>query len=420
MKRALVLFDFYLRLKDNPAWTNAVKKYEVLPVYILDPELEEWLIPGASSRYFFEESIASLNDSLNGNLIVIKGDWDKNIEYISQKYNIDILVHNKSPIKLFDNRYFNFEYKNNHINIEKYSIVDGYTSDDNILNNTGGIYKVFTPFYNKLKTLTEDYQELSPCQVVRYVQLQNEDKFCLSGGKKGERIAEKRWNEFKSRFLSSYDKDRDYPIKQATSNLSTSLHFGEISVARMLHEARTLPNSEPFTRQLAWRSFAKNFYDNFPEADRLEWNPKYRNFSWGSNQAVLQSWKDGETGVPLIDAAMNELNQTGQMHNRLRMLCSSFLVKQLGQDWRYGLEYFYEKLEDADRPNNAFGWQWAAGCGADAAPYYRIFNPNTQAKKFDPDNEYINQWNRCTKLMGESQLKALSKKALERYKRYLV
>jgi deoxyribodipyrimidine photo-lyase len=196
--------------------------------------------------------------------------------------------------------------------------------------------------------------------------------------------------------------DRDRPFLEGTSRLSSHLHFGEISARQVWHETRKhagtarLPGSarasEAFLRQIIWREFAHYLLFHFPETADKPLRKEFLRLKWKKDAKLLRAWQKGKTGYPIVDAGMRELWSTGWMHNRVRMIVGSFLVKDLLQDWRDGASWFMETLADADLANNTFGWQWVAGCGADAAPYFRIFNPVLQGEKFDPEGAYVKQW----------------------------
>lgn len=207
-----------------------------------------------------------------------------------------------------------------------------------------------------------------------------------------------------ARFLQRVDRygaKRDYPSEAGTSRLSPHLHFGELSVRTVwsavrsgghLRDVRSPDESEPFLRQLGWREFAHHVLYNCPHTTTEPSDATMRSFPWASDEDLFQRWSRGMTGYPIVDAGMRELWQTGWMHNRARMVMASFLVKDLLCDWRRGAAWFWDTLVDADLANNTLGWQWAAGCGADAAPYFRIFNPVLQGQKFDPRGAYVRRW----------------------------
>ncbi|HEX8779290.1 MAG TPA: FAD-binding domain-containing protein, partial [Rhodanobacter sp.] len=201
---------------------------------------------------------------------------------------------------------------------------------------------------------------------------------------------------------AGYADGRDLPARHGTSRLSPHLHFGEITPRQILHtlqaraarlDARRRPDLEPYLRELGWREFAHHLLYHFPGTPTENFNPRFDAFRWADDdEDALRRWQRGRTGIPLVDAGMRELWHTGWMHNRVRMVAASFLTKNLRQHWHHGARWFWDTLVDADLANNTLGWQWVAGCGADAAPYFRVFNPYTQAAKFDPDAVYLKRW----------------------------
>ncbi len=189
--------------------------------------------------------------------------------------------------------------------------------------------------------------------------------------------------------VADYAQHRDYPALAATSGFSAALALGRLSVREVFYFYQKIPQSEPFLRQLFWREFAYHLLYHFPHTKALPLDARFQNFPWQNNPLFLEAWQKGQTGIPLVDAGMRQLWQEGRLHNRLRMVVGSFLVKNLLLPWQLGATWFAKTLLDFDLANNTLGWQWVAGCGADAAPYFRIFNPVLQAEKFDPDGEYI-------------------------------
>jgi deoxyribodipyrimidine photo-lyase len=202
-------------------------------------------------------------------------------------------------------------------------------------------------------------------------------------------------------FLADYADLRNRPDHEGTSRLSAHLHFGEVSPRQVWHAAVGFAQQAPaeretaadaFRRQLAWREFAYHLLYHYPDTTEMPLRPEFRRFPWRENETDLANWQRGATGYPIVDAGMRQLAQTGWLHNRVRLVVASFLVKHLLIDWRYGARHFWETLSDADLANNTLGWQWVAGSGADAAPYFRIFNPVRQGQRFDPDGNYVRTW----------------------------
>ncbi len=218
----------------------------------------------------------------------------------------------------------------------------------------------------------------------------------------GEAGAQELLEIFGDDAVGDYAHARDLPSRHGTSRLSPHLHFGEISPRQIHFELDRLgqrfaperrPDIEPYLRELGWREFAHHLLFHFPHTPTENFNPRFTNFQWAPrDETLLARWQQGRTGIPLVDAGMRELWHTGWMHNRVRMIVASFLTKNLRQHWHHGARWFWDTLVDADLASNTLGWQWVAGCGADAAPYFRVFNPVTQAKKFDPDGVYLRRW----------------------------
>ena len=203
----------------------------------------------------------------------------------------------------------------------------------------------------------------------------------------GQLFPEKKW---KTEIIKHYKEQRDYPAIEGTSRLSVHLRFGTISIRELAREAGTL--NETFLNELIWRDFYQMILWHFPQVIDKAFKPEYDRIKWRNNEKEFEAWCKGETGYPIVDAGMRELNGTGFMHNRVRMIVASFLTKHLLVDWRWGETYFAKKLLDFDLAANNGGWQWAAGSGCDAAPYFRIFNPYLQTKRFDPELKYVRKW----------------------------
>jgi deoxyribodipyrimidine photo-lyase len=286
-----------------------------------------------------------------------------------------------------------------------------------IQNRQGAPFKVFTPFYKtclkqgEIPTPLSSPQKisspslfpsslpLSELQLEPTIDWAQEIRESWKPGSEGAYLELERFLNYG---LEAYLEERDRPDFLGTSRLSPHLHFGEISprlvwymVQQYVSHAASpglLKQAEGYLRQLLWREFSYHLLYHFPQTPKQPLRPEFSKFPWQKDSPSLQAWQKGLTGYPIVDAGMRELWATGWMHNRVRMMVASFLVKDLLIPWQEGAEWFWDTLVDADLANNTFGWQWAAGCGADAAPYFRIFNPVTQAEKFDPKGEYIKRW----------------------------
>ncbi len=279
-----------------------------------------------------------------------------------------------------------------------------------IVKPDGTPYKKFTPYYKKWITLPKPiYQKINFSSYLKQL-IHNAQAFtkgenllidlvnnCQTDYSDlvGEDRANQRLNDFTIEQLEDYDKTRDFPNIDGTSRLSNYLSTGSISIRKVWHSCQTMPSSngkETYLKELAWRDFYHMIYHYNPNQYQEELMEKYKGMTWQTDDILFNQWKNGHTGYPIIDAAMRQLNQTGWMHNRLRMLVASFLTKDLLIDWRLGERYFSEQLIDYDAASNIGGWQWAASTGTDSVPYFRIFNPTTQGEKFDKDGLFIKQY----------------------------
>lgn len=279
--------------------------------------------------------------------------------------------------------------------------------ENSVLKKDGSYYKVFTPYYRQ-------WRQLPKRPAVKLVEFSAkvvaEPEIFRAGQRAfqavvaeivhqfehiGEQQAEARLNEFVMEEMSRYDKRRDIPAIKGTSRLSSYLRTGELSIRKVWQVAAAMPESDgqqTFLKELAWRDFYHMIYSQNPQQKTEELKEHYRQLPWRQDPQLFQRWAEGQTGFPIIDAAMQQLNQTGWMHNRLRMLVASFLTKDLLVDWRLGEAYFAEQLIDYDPASNIGGWQWAASTGTDAVPYFRIFNPTSQSEKFDPEGQFIRRY----------------------------
>ena len=408
MDKVIHWFRQDLRLSDNPALTQASQRGLVLPLYILDTS---YLKPmGSASRVWLHHSLKSLDLSLDKKLCFYKGSALEILNHLIKLYSIKGVYWNKC-----------YEHSQMKQDLQIKKELPGLVWESSsasllwepeiIQKKDGTPYKVFTPFYNqaclKAKTPRKPLKQTPILQLYsdpsHKTQLKDLKLLPLSGWHKkitshweiGEEGAKKRWNQFLKKGLSSYKDGRNFPIKDSVSRLSPYLHFGQISPHQVwdnIPKKKKDPNSLFFCKELVWREFSYNqlYYNKGLSYKNL--NSKFDRFPWRKKTSYLKAWQKGKTGIPLVDAGMRELWETGYMHNRMRMLTGSFLVKNLLLDWRQGEQWFWDCLVDADLANNSANWQWIAGCGYDAAPYFRIFNPVTQAQKFDPEGAYIRQF----------------------------
>jgi len=402
-----------LRLNDNPAIIEANNSgLKILPVYILDDiNSSNWKI-GSASRWWLNESLKKLNDSLNHNLCFMSGDSVKCLNNLISTYNVKSVYFNKcyEPWRIqSDEKIINF-LSNKDINTFQ---LNGSLlfEPESTVKEDGTPYKVFTPFYRKgcLQNSPEPRIPLEKpknIKFLKHVELQLEELELLpkknwykdfkDDWSPGENGAREKLNQFLQLGIHNYKDGRNFPSKKNVSRLSPHLHHGEISPNTVWYEVKekaetmdSYRDGDHYLSELGWREFSYNLLYFFPYLPKENLQKKFDNFPWEENNESLIKWQKGETGYPIVDAGMRELWKTGYLHNRVRMIVGSFLVKNLLLHWHHGQEWFWETLVDADLANNSASWQWVSGSGADAAPYFRIFNPVTQGEKFDPNGEYI-------------------------------
>jgi deoxyribodipyrimidine photo-lyase len=403
-----------LRITDNPALFHAVaSKLPVVPVFIWAPEEEKPWNPGAASRVWLHHSLLALQKSytaLGSSLVLRKGPSLAALRQLAQETGATHLFANALPEPHLQKRDATLlrTLQKEGLQVEVFSEATYLHHPDRSLNSQGKPYQVFTPFYRaQISGIEPDSPYPKPAKMVgTWEQIASLpladfqllpripwDQSLLPHLEPGETAAWNHWQRFQARALAHYAEDRDYPGREGISGLSPYLHFGEISVRSLWWSGRQSKGpSEPWLRQLAWREFAYHLLHHFPHTTQEPLRSPFKNFPWIKSKVALRAWQKGLTGYPLVDAGMRELWQTGRMHNRVRMVAASFLVKHLLQPWQAGAEWFWDTLVDADLANNAMGWQWVAGSGADAAPYFRIFNPVTQSERFDPQGQYLRRW----------------------------
>ncbi len=400
-----------LRLADNPALSLAARHGRVLPIYILDNDHAGDYAMGSASRCWLHHSLQSLNDSLGGALSVYRGDPLDILNDIIKRYQVTAIYWNRcyEPWRLIRDMQLKKQLKTRGILAES---TNGSLLWEpwSIKKSDGTPYKVFTPFYRKgclqsaapreplitprSATYLKDNASLDIEQLTLLPDT-HWDQPLASHWNIGEMAAHQSLQNFIEQGLPHYKDGRNHPAKPYVSRLSPHLHFGEISPNQIWYNVRSLgANShiDHFCSELGWREFSYSQLYYHPDLPRKNLQSKFDDFPWVNDQTLLRAWQQGKTGVPVVDAGMRELWQTGYMHGRVRMIVGSYLVKNLRLHWHHGERWFWDTLVDADLANNSASWQWIAGCGADAAPYFRIFNPVTQGQKFDPNGDYIRKW----------------------------
>ena len=395
---AIFWFRRDLRLVDNHGLFEALKNYKnVLPIFIFDPEILDKLPKDDPRVNFIYEQLKKLNDSLEKNqkintyfdrpLQVFKkliSDFAIECVYTNHDYEPYAIARDKSISDFLNNKGIEFKSYKDQVIFERNEV----TKDD------GLPYKVYTPYSKKwMEYFNEKYIDpYSSEYLLKHLSKMNINEW-VSLDAMGFTKSKLKIAPFKidSELIQLYEEKRNTPSLAGTSRLGPHLRFGTISIRRVVKKALKSSNIT-FLKELIWREFFMQILWHFPHTVTKSFKPQYESINWRNNKEEFNKWCQGQTGYPLVDAGMRELNQTGFMHNRVRMLVGSFLCKHLLIDWRWGEAYFAQKLHDFELSSNVSNWQWVAGCGVDAAPYFRIFNPTTQIVKFDKDHNYIKKW----------------------------
>lgn len=420
----IVWFRNDLRLRDNPALTAAAASGQpVIPVYILNESPRAARPLGGAARWWLHHSLIGLSGSLSRRsvrsphaprLILRRGAATEVLQALIEATGASRVLCNRTYDPVLDAA-DTAVHSCVRIAGAVFESLPGtlLAEPQTLLTGGGGPFHVFTPFWNRLSALNIAEPLPAPRAMTGWAKpIESErledwelrprigwDAQFDSAWTPGERGAAARVRAFLSKQLADYRSTRDFPSLGGTSRLSAHLRFGELSARALWHVVRRSHGSardeltgDGFLRELGWREFAQHSLHHFPSLPERGMRPAFDAFEWREDAAALEAWQKGRTGYPIVDAGMRELWQTGWMHNRVRMLVGSFLVKDLLVSWKRGEAWFWDTLVDADRASNALNWQWVSGCGFDAAPYFRIFNPVTQSLRFDPDGAYLRKW----------------------------
>ena len=415
-------FRHDLRLADNNALSAACQRgLPVIPVFVWAPDEEGGWPPGAASRFWLHHSLAALDAELcaaGSRLIIRRGPTLATLRELARQTGAGTILWNRryEPAVVERDKVVKESLRADGLEAESFNAAllhEPWT----IQNKAGKPFQVFTPFWKHCLTLP-DPPEPSPAprriaapanwpKSDPLAALELEPKITWTGGirdawQPGGTGGTKQLRRFLDAAFANYSEDRNRPDLTGTSRLSPHLHFGEISPRQVWHalrrraEATGWPvakwRSSQFLVEVGWREFAHQLLFHFPHTPAEPLRAEFKRFPWRRDTEWLAAWQRGQTGYPLVDAGMRELWATGWMHNRVRMVTASFLVKDLLLSWQEGARWFWDTLVDADLAQNTLGWQWTAGCGADAAPYFRVFNPNAQGEKFDPQGGYVRRW----------------------------
>ena len=417
LEPTIIWFRHDLRINEQPTFLAAIERgAPVIPIYIWSPQDEGHWPMGAASRWWLHHSLHSLQDDLAKlglDLIIRKGPFLQTLLALVKETNAQAVFWNRcyEPARILGDTAIKSALQKEKIKAKSFNgslLFEPWT----VLNKENKPFKVFThywkhclksfeptqigqypshplPYPNKLSTLKIDSLELLP--KIHW------DKGLAARWQPGEKHAQNALKKALQEAIPNYLEARDFPELDSTSRLSPYLHFGELSPHMIWHAVKAEKNldkeeAEGYLRQICWREFAYYLLYHFPETPEKPLYPKFDKMAWKNDAKGLHAWQKGLTGYPIVDAGMRQLWATGWMHNRLRLIVGSFLVKDLLISWVEGEKWFWDTLVDADLANNTMGWQWVGGCGADAAPYFRIFNPITQGEKFDTEGEFVKTW----------------------------
>jgi deoxyribodipyrimidine photo-lyase len=418
MATNIIWFRRDLRLNDHPALWQAAQEGFIIPLYILDPEESA----GAAERWWRHHSLQQLRDTLSRRgipLILRRGNPLQILIAVIAATRATGVFWNRryDPTGIAQDTAIKTHLRSKGITVRSFTgdcLVEPWLHE-----HDGLPHKVFTPFWKSLLArfsiaaplpepellpLPEYRAEVLKCEALEdWCLLPTQPDWALGFmdyWAPGEAGAQTRFANFLDDGLDSYSKGRNFPARNSVSRLSPHLAHGEISPRQIWQQTRTYLCQDPtlekqgehFLRELGWREFSWHLLFHFPSLPEIPLRAEFADFPWQNNAELWQRWCAGQTGYPIVDAGMRELWHTGWMHNRVRMICASFLIKDLLIPWQKGADWFGDTLVDADLANNSVSWQWVAGCGADAAPYFRIFNPVLQGEKFDPEGTYVRRW----------------------------
>lgn len=413
----ILWFRSDLRLADNSALMAAIESGgPIIPVFIWAPEEYAGWAPGGASQWWLHQALASLNEAwgdLGGELILRQGD---SLQVLRD------LIAETGATQVYWNRRYEGPLREVDAEVKRELRCDGIAVDSfnsallnephTVAAGSGQPYKVYTPYWKKVKARAIEAPVSPQLDTIQFPskwpRSDSLETFELmprldwSVGIEArwdvsERAAMARLETFLDEAVHSYQVDRDRPDQEGTSSLSPYLRWGQIGPRQIVAALKercdvSTEGAEVYLKEIYWREFAYNVLYHFPNTPNRPLRVEYAEFPWQNDAETLKAWQMGQTGYPIVDAGMRQLWETGWMHNRVRMIVSSLLVKHLLQDWQFGARWFWDTLVDADLASNTLGWQWSGGCGADAAPYFRVFNPIIQGQKFDPEGDYVRRY----------------------------
>lgn len=415
MSLAVVWLRRDLRLHDNPALTHALANHQrVLALYVHAPHEDAPWEAGGASLWWLHHALADLDRQLQGRLVLRQGGSADELNRLVDEAGATAVYWNRlyEPTAIARDTAIKQELRARGVNVESFG-ASLLFEPWQVMNRQGKPFRVFTPYWKQLlaQGLPNDPvsvdeaavasrivdgptgQGAQPLSALGLLPQIPWDRGIAATWRVSRDAAEAHLDEFVATELDRYESGRDLPATDQVSRLSPYLHFGQIGPREVVAACRDAGNvALPFLRELGWREFAAYQLYHFPHTSERPLDERFEKFPWRDDPAQLRAWQQGLTGVPLVDAGMRQLWQTGWMHNRVRMIVASYLTKNLLLPWSHGARWFWDTLVDADLASNTQGWQWTAGCGADAAPYFRVFNPVLQGERFDAQGDYVRRW----------------------------
>jgi deoxyribodipyrimidine photo-lyase len=411
MSIAIVWFRRDLRLQDNPALAHALAAHaRILPVYVHCPDEEAPWQPGAASRWWLHHALTDLDARLAGGLVIRAGPSLENLVELCVDVGATAVYWNRLYEPAMVERDTRIKRALRDSGYDARSFAANYLYEPwELMNRQGAPFRVFTPFWRRMReaglpdtpiATTDPTDRLVDARAAASRPVSDLgllpriawDEGIAAAWTPTRAGAEARLDEFAATDLARYGDGRDLPAREHVSRLSPYMHFGQLGPREIVAACADRPGADPFLRELGWREFAAVQLYHFPHTAEAPMDERFATFDWRDDPAHLEAWQRGTTGVPLVDAGMRQLWHTGWMHNRVRMVVASYLTKNLLLPWQQGARWFWDTLVDADLASNSLGWQWAAGSGADAAPYFRVFNPVLQGEKFDSCGDYVRRW----------------------------
>lgn len=384
-----------LRISDNPALLAALAEGdEVLPIFIVDQAISDRA--GTFRRSYLASALKNLDKALAGNLQVFNGDAVEILQKLTKKYNA-ISIHCAKQYAPYGVA-LEKRISESGINLN-FTGCDYAVDPGKVRKPDGTPYKVYTPFFKAWSAIGWERPYNAP-KSPKWANAKDSERYFPDWDLKektqtfevGTEVAIQKWNKFFKEPINSYNHNRNFPGINGTSGMSPHLRWGEIHPRTLLANLNSSADQEVYRKEIAWREFYADVLHHNPHTSREYLNPQFTKMRYEQPGKKFDAWCAGKTGFPFVDAGMRQLIQTGWMHNRVRMVVASFLAKDLHIEWQHGANFFMQYLIDNDVASNSHGWQWTAGCGTDASPYYRIFNPIEQGKRFDPEGDYIRKY----------------------------